>query len=298
MSGLLPTYKGYVSVGECDEMGHMNIQFYIAKTSDSSFHLRAALGLGQRQTPPSPTSYVALEHHIRFHGELRTSDLVSVDAGILDIRPKTMRIYQEMRNCLTGKLAATIVVDVGHFDLQARKLVPWREDSLRRAEDLRTSLPEAARPRSLGDGSLDRNVSVERADALNLTETNRSAVNGWECDSNGHMNARFYMARFSDCQGHMWAQAGLDRHMQMARNLATATVEMRLGYFNELHSGDTLYVRTGIVGVASRTVHYRHWMFNGETHEPVAAAEGVALLIDRTTRKAVSLPAEIADRFN
>lgn len=294
MPGLIDTYRGYVSLPECDEMGHMNIQFYLAKTSDASFHMRTALGLGGAGRQPPRTGYVALEHHIRFHRELRASDLVVIRSGVVEIGDKTMRVYQEMRNAADETLAATFVIDIGHLDLEARKLVPWPEESRTRAEGLRCARPPQAAPRSLADGSLDRDATLDRARALGMAETNRSAVNPWECDANGHMNARFYMARFSDCQGHMWAQAGLDRHAQAARNLATATVEMRLAYFRELDAGRTIVVRTGLECASEKTLRYRHWMFDAETGDPAAAAEGIALLFDKDTRKAVPLPVEIA----
>lgn len=92
MSGMIDTYKGYVSLQECDEMGHMNIQHYISKSSDSSYNLRVALGHAALDQAASGLGYVALEHHIRFHRELRASDLVTIRSGIVEIRDKTSRI--------------------------------------------------------------------------------------------------------------------------------------------------------------------------------------------------------------
>ena len=107
MSGMIDTYKGYVSLQECDEMGHMNIQHYISKSSDSSYNLRVALGHAALDQAESGLGYVALEHHIRFHRELRASDLVVIRSGIVELRDRTMRIYQEMREALDDRLAAT-----------------------------------------------------------------------------------------------------------------------------------------------------------------------------------------------
>ncbi|MBL4864157.1 MAG: thioesterase family protein [Rhodobiaceae bacterium] len=293
MGEMIDTYRGYVNPWECDEMGHMNIQFYLGKTSDAAFHQQAFMGLGFEHQKRERTTYVALEHHIRFHQELFASDLVAVRSGVFSIQEKTMRIYQEVRNALADTLSATLVVDVGHFDMTTRKLTPWPDFARTQADKLLIERPTHADPRSQPDGSLDRDVSLARAERLDMGETNRSAVNRWECDSNDHMNARFYLARFSECQGHMWARSGLDRHAQKAKGLATATVEMRLAYFQELTAGQTLLVRTGLEAQGPKTLRYRHWMFNAETGDPVAAAEGTALLISRETRKAVPLPDEI-----
>lgn len=297
MSGLIDTYRGYVSMQECDEMGHMNIQHYIGKTSDASFNLRAAIGMGSAHQRETGLGYVALEHHIRFHRELRTSDLVLIRSGIVEVREKTALLYQEMREILDDRLAATFVVDVGCLDLSTRRLASWPEETRRKMAGLNVALPAPALPRGIPRDRLDRDVSLARADALGMFESNRSVVNTWECDTNGHMNARFYMARFSDSQGHMWAHAGLGRHEQAAKGLATATVEMRLCYFRELRAGETIVVRTGLVEAAEKTLRYRHWLFNGETGEPACAAEGLGLLFSRESRKAIKIPDGIARRF-
>ncbi len=297
MSGMIDTYRGYVSMQECDEMGHMNIQHYIGKTSDASFNYRVAIGMGFTHQRESGLGYVALEHHIRFHRELRTSDLVLVRSGTIELRDKTMRMYQEMREIVDDRLAATFVVDVGCLDLKTRRLVPWPAETRAKAEVLIVPPPAHAEPRGLSREVIDRDVSLGRADQLGMIESNRSVVNTWECDTNGHMNARFFMARFSDAQGHMWAHAGLGRHEQAAAGLATATVEMRLVYFRELMAGETLVVRTGLVEAGEKTLRYRHWLFNAETGEPACAAEGLGLLFARETRKAVAIPDSIAARF-
>jgi acyl-CoA thioester hydrolase len=294
---MIDTYRGYVSMQECDEMGHMNIQHYIAKTSDASYHLRDALGLSAARQAESGLGYIALEHHIRFHRELKTSDLVVVRSGILEMRDKTFRKFQEMREVLDDRLAATFVVDVGCLDLTTRRLTAWPAETRAKAEGLMAALPDHAAPRGLGREIIDRDVSLARADAAGMIESNRSAVNPWECDTNAHMNARFIMSRFSDAQGQMWAHAGLGRHQQAEAGLATATVEMRLIYFRELRAGDTLVVRTGLVEAGPKTLRYRHWMFNAATGEPVCAAEGLGLLFDKQSRKAVSIPGAVAQRF-
>tara|TARA_R110000824_G_scaffold118960_16_gene272449 strand:- start:36181 stop:37074 length:894 start_codon:yes stop_codon:yes gene_type:complete len=294
---MIDTYRGYVSMQECDEMGHMNIQHYIGKTSDASFLLRNAIGMSASQQATNGRGYVALEHHIRFHRELKTSDLVVIRSGIVEMRDRTLVKFQEMREVLDDRLAATFVVNVGCLDLETRRLTTWPEETKARAAALSCEMPDYAAPRGIGREVIERDVSRARADAAGMFESNRSAVNPWECDTNGHMNARFIMSRFSDAQGHMWAAAGLGRHEQAASGLATATVEMRLVYFRELKAGDTLYVRTGLVETAPKTLRYRHWLFNAETDEPVCAAEGLGLLFDKTTRKAVAIPASVAARF-
>lgn len=287
----LDTYRGYVPLWECDEMGHMNVQFYVAKSSDASYAMKAALGLGPATF--AQTTFVALEHHIRFHRELRTSDLVAMRSGIVRIGEKTLTLYQELCEILSDSVAATITAEVGHMDLRSRKLVPWLAPAQEKAAALHVELPEMARPRVMTAEALDRGISLARADEAGMIVSIRNAVNTPECDTNGHMNARFYMARFSDAQGHFWAHIGIPRHEQAARGLATATTEYRIAYLRELRAGETVIVRTGLAGLTDKTVRMRHWMFEAETGAPACIAEGIALLMDKTARRAVPIPPDV-----
>ena len=42
MTEFLDTFRGSVNTWECDEVGHMNVQFYVARASDAAFYLRHA----------------------------------------------------------------------------------------------------------------------------------------------------------------------------------------------------------------------------------------------------------------
>jgi acyl-CoA thioester hydrolase len=294
---MIEAYRGYVNAWECDEMSHMNIQFYMAKASDAAFNMGVALGVGGRDEAAKAASLAPIEHHIRFHREMMVSDLVSVRSGVVDIEDRAFTLYLEMKNALSDALTATFVMRTGHRDHKGGHLSPLRNETRRRAEKLRVELPTEATARALTSDSFDRDISTARADKLGLIVSNRSVCNPWECDANGHMNPRFYMARFSECQGHFWAHIGIGRHSQAEMELATATTEYRLVHFCPLLAGNTILVRTGLFGLTQRTVHYKHWMFDGESGAPVAASEGIALLFNRTTRRAVDFPENLRARM-
>ena len=42
---LIETNFGRVALGECDHLGHMNVQFYVSKVSDAAWHVMASIGI-------------------------------------------------------------------------------------------------------------------------------------------------------------------------------------------------------------------------------------------------------------
>ncbi|NWH07385.1 MAG: thioesterase family protein [Alphaproteobacteria bacterium] len=269
----------------------MNVQHHLARSSDASFTVKAALGLGQARRPE--TTFVALEHHIRFHREMRASELIQVRCGIAGHTEKRLRLVQELHEARSGDLATSFTAEVGHMHLRSRRLVPWTDEALHAIAKLQCPAPEPSKPRALTPETVLRNPSLAAADGQGLIMSGLSAINPWDCDSNGHLNAQFYMAAFSDAQGHFWSHIGIPRQEQSARGLGTATTEYRIAYLRELQAGELMLVRTGLVGYREKTVHFRHWVFEGETGAPCAIAEGIALLFDKETRRAVPIPADV-----
>lgn len=265
------TFRGYVAPWECDEMGHMNIQFYAAKFAQSLGHhlqgldMSPAFSIGPGTRAPSVTAL-----HMRFHKELHASDLATATAEVTE----GPRLTHLMRNDETGTLAATASFTLS--PLEAKDTQP---------------LPGEAAPRSV---SVD--LLKEGAMTSGLMRTNLSAVAAHECDAAGVLNLRGYFSRLSDAQGHMWRLAGLGRQEQKARGLATATVELNFSFFAPLKNEDLIEITTGLHIAGEKVLHYRHCYVNAATGKAVAQADGIGLLFDKSTRRAITLPEDIRAR--
>lgn len=292
MTEFLDTFRGTVNTWECDEVGHMNVQFYVARASDAAFWLRHALGLAPSQVRAEGRAMVALEEHFRFHRELRAGDLMHMRSRPVKLRERTLVSYHELFNSASGETAATIVAVSGHFDLEKRRLIPWPAEAHDKAAPFLAPLPPHAEPRSVAREVRIAPLTLAEAEARGFIEIYRGAVMPWECDDFGHMNSRFYMARFSDGAGHLWQALGMDkRHMQEKRR-GTVVLEMRLNYLREVRSGAMLIVRSTLTRLDGKTLTFAHFMFDAETGETVATGEAIAVMLDLDARKTVAFTDE------
>ncbi|WP_422021513.1 thioesterase family protein [Pyruvatibacter mobilis] len=71
MTNLVPLLRTSVQTRECDDMGHMNVQFYVAKAGEGLDVLAHEMGYGPRARRADNTVLLPREHHIRFHREQR-----------------------------------------------------------------------------------------------------------------------------------------------------------------------------------------------------------------------------------
>ena len=71
MSAMIDVYRNSVQKWECDQMGHMNVQFYVDKAASGLSVLAHHLGLAQAGGSGEAAQLQAREYHIRFQREQR-----------------------------------------------------------------------------------------------------------------------------------------------------------------------------------------------------------------------------------
>lgn len=74
-------YRGAANTWECDEMGHMNVRFYLGKAHQGLVHAGVMIGLGPKALAAMGAELVVDDQHIRFLRELRAGADLSIDAG-------------------------------------------------------------------------------------------------------------------------------------------------------------------------------------------------------------------------
>jgi acyl-CoA thioester hydrolase len=128
-----------------------------------------------------------------------------------------------------------------------------------------------------------------------LAETYRGAVYPWHCDHVGHMNVMWYVGKFDEATWNVFAGIGLDRNFLRDKGRGMAAVAQRIAYKRELHAGDVVAVRSGVLEMRDKVIRFVHEMRNGEG-EVAAVCELTAVHLDAKARKAVPFPKEIREK--
>src|SRR5512137_2920423 len=129
-----------------------------------------------------------------------------------------------------------------------------------------------------------------------FTITQRGTVYPWECDHMGHMNVRWYAAKFDEACWQLLSSLALTGVRLAREGVGMAAVEQRIEYKRELHAGDVVTIRSTVVEVKDKAIRMRHEMANDVTGELAAVSEIVAVHIEAATRRARSLPADVRER--
>ncbi len=265
--------RGSVQQEECDVMGHMNVRHYVARGCDALHWLLLEAGL-----PPSAGGYTLRDQHIRFLREMAPGTPFTIMGGVLDQRGTVLRTLAEIRNSATGMPAATLVSDI---EPEARP---------RNLEALRVELPEHAQPRGLGFEPPRPLPDRATALAMGLVEAYRGLVRPQDCDAAGVMRPEGVIARVWDGVPNLRnSGSGLG---VTEEGIGGAALEYRLVHLRPLRAGQLVTVVSGLRALGSKTATWTHLLHDGETGEPVAAAEAVGVALDLVARKAIALPPE------
>lgn len=129
-----------------------------------------------------------------------------------------------------------------------------------------------------------------------MIEAYRGVVYPRHLDHMDHMNVQYYVEKFDEGVWHVFAAIGLTPTYMREQNRGMAAVEMNIRYLAELHAGDLIAVRAGIVKVGEKSLHVIQQMRNAETGAVAAEWRAVAVHLDREARRGIPFPPEVAAR--
>lgn len=276
------TWRGGTDAWECDQMGHMNVQFYGAKFDQAEAVLLARLGLGEAAAQRR-------EEQIVFRKESRVGAALWIESAVIGIdhAGDALRLRHIMYHSPSGAVAATIDVTVGHLPAAVLRA---GEAALVAPVDM--GAPDLPEPVAPPDG-----VSLARARALDLAETGVSIVKPDEIGAGGIFARRAFIGRLSEAVGHLIASDETSAEALRARHIGSAALDYRIRWAAPVEAGDVVVLRSGASGTVGRTLRFFHWMLNERTGEAVATVEIVAVYFDMQARKAIPVPDIILKLF-
>jgi len=287
---MIEVYRGSINTWECDEMGHMNVRFYVARMMEGLAEFAHTLGLDHAFRANGPSTLRPRDQHIRFMREAKAGEPFTMHACVLEVNESSVLIYQQT-NHMSGEPSAAYRTWVDHIDVSTGLAFAWSKETRERLEGLKGEAPAACAPRSL-DMSVEPRASarIVEADAIKAPVIGRGVVLPGQVDLTGAMMPEFFIGRLSDSVGHLlrpWReQMALQAEARgESVRMGGAVLEYRLVYRRWPRAGDRFVIRSG-KGFQKEKVHsFVHWILDPDTGEAWCTAEGVAVALNLETRK-------------
>ncbi len=295
----LEVWRGGVNTWECDEMGHMNVRFYVAKAMEGMAAVASALGLFGAYHPNAEATLLVKDQHIRFMREARPGAALHMTAGLLDISETEIRVLELLFHSVSGEVAASFQTTLAHVTARDGRPFPWSARTRAVAGDLFIQVPPGVGPRSLDLEPSQARASLAEARRLNLVTLGAGALGGGDCDVFGRMRPELMIGRISDGIPALSAALGPRHgpdHPPPAR-MGGAVLEYRTAYLAWPGAGDRFEIRSGLAGVDERTTRYVHWMLDPDSGRAWGSVMAVAVGLDLNARKIVPIDPQARQRL-
>ncbi len=216
MGEMIDVARSSVQTWQSDQMGHMNVQFYMEQATQGLAALGVHLGLGPRFSAAEGARLAARTHHVRFLREQRPGAPFTIRAGVLDVRDFGLTVYEEMTNTVSGEVAATFTGEVELLDEDSREIKPLPARARTAAKALLMELPAHGAPRGLQIQPPRPAPTLKEAEALGLVYTWMGEIQPGQCDAQGFLHTRHFMGIVSDSIPNLLGQMrGDDRSKAM-----------------------------------------------------------------------------------
>jgi acyl-CoA thioester hydrolase len=289
---MIEVYRGSVNTWECDEMGHMNVRFYVARMMEGLAEFAHQAGLSHAFRPRARSTLIPRDQNIRFLKEFRAGQSFVMKACVLEVTEDSILLHQQIDH-VSGEPGAAYRTWIDHLDIDSGRTFPWSDTTRANFEQLKGKAPAELAPRSLDMSVAPRaSATMADADAVNAPLIGRGVVQPGHCDPSGRMLAEFFIARLSDSIGHLlqpWREEVGKAAAARGETVKAggAVLEYRLVYRRWPGVGDRFVIRSGRGFMKEKAHSFIHWILDPDSGEAWCTAEAVAVAFNIETRKII-----------
>lgn len=114
MTGAVEVWRGGVNTWECDEMGHMNVRFYVARFMEGLAGIALKLGMPEAFAPDATATLLVQDHHLRFLKEAHAGTPLHMTGGVVEIADAGALVLLILYHSRTGEPCATALTRLAH----------------------------------------------------------------------------------------------------------------------------------------------------------------------------------------
>jgi acyl-CoA thioesterase FadM len=270
---------------EGDLVEHLTVAYYFERFAGATLNLLDGLGLGADYMGVERRGCVTVDCYVRYVHELRVGDILHISSAVIGVEEAGLRLGHRVFNSETGVLCATVEQRTVHVGLVGRTPEPLSARQRRAAEAGQVAWDGPARETRWQPEGVD-----------GFIESARDSVKPWEIDVFGQSAFPFYIHRFYAGSIQAFAAFGMTPAYMREQRRGMSTFEFQVEFLGELHAGDPVHVKTGLLHIGSSSIRVFHKMFNGRTGSLVATLDQFGVHLDVDARRPTPLPEALRER--
>ena len=279
-NGIYSAFKDLVRKKDCDQMSHMNVQYYFGKHADAIKCLFNKINSYSTDN----IDYKILNERCIFSREVHLNSVLEIVFKVKSIKNNELLLLSKVYSIDHENVSAYFETSVSLNINEKTKNIILNLFSL----DTSTFLNELefSNLRPLTDNRPPQNYSRDAFISC------KSAVNTWDLDHEAVGSSQFKIGCVSDAATHLFTYCGADFNWRNEYDIGSAALDYSVRYFKDAPLGMAVTMHTNFTKIGNKSLKFIHHMVDDSTGDVIMDIEIVAVLFDLQKRKSIVVPEE------
>ena len=277
-NGIYSAFKDLVRKEDCDQMSHMNVQYYFGKHADAIKCLFNKIN----SYSTDKIDYKILNERCIFSREVHLNSVLEIVFKVKSIENNELLLLSKVYSIDHENVSAYFETSVSLNINEKTKNIILNLFSL----DTSTFLNELefSNLRPLTDNRPPQNYSRDAFISC------KSAVNTWDLDHEAVGSSQFKIGCVSDAATHLFTYCGADFNWRNEYDIGSAALDYSVRYFKDAPLGMAVTMHTNFTKIGNKSLKFIHHMVDDSTGDVIMDIEIVAVLFDLKKRKSMVVP--------
>jgi acyl-CoA thioester hydrolase len=278
LSGIYSAFKDLVRLEDCDQMSHMNVQFYFGKHSEAIKCLFNKIN----SYSSDKINYKILNERCIFSREVHLNSVLEIIFKVKSIKNDKLVLLSKVYSIDHENVAASFETTISlSLHEQIEKIV-FNLFTLGGTTFLNELDFSDLRP--LTD---NRPPKLYSRDAF---VSCKKAVNTWDLNHDLMGSSQFKIGCVSDAATHLFTYCGADFNWRNEYDIGSAALDYSVRYYKDAPLGMAVTMYTNFTKIGNKSLKFIHHLVDDSTGDVIMDIEIVAVLFDLKKRKSLAVP--------
>lgn len=284
--GVFSAYKGIVKKEDCDQMAHMNVQFYFGKHSDAIKNLFNEISSNLKQN----LNFEIENERCIFSKEVHLNCALEIVLNLKSISKNKLillsKVFCPNNKNVSAYFEITISLNISERikEVINKIFISNNNTYLNELEFKKLRPLEDNRPSK----KFDNTAFI----------TCKKAVNTWDLDYSQMGSSQFKVGCVSDAATHLFTYCGADYNWRSKYNIGSAALDYSVRYYKTAPLGMAVTMYTNFTKIGNKSLKFIHHMVDDTSGDIVMDIEIVAVLFDLEKRKSMEVPDAFRKKAN
>ena len=285
-NNLYSAYKGIVRQTDCDQMSHMNVQFYFDKHSTAIKNLFNEISIPFKKN----IAFTVKKERCIFSKEVHLNCSLEIIFFIQYVEENELKLSSKFY-CLDNKNISAHFETIISFETESNLIEVINDIFL---SDKLTYLNKFnfEKLRKLSDKRPPKTINK------NAFLSCKKAVNTWDLGFDLMGTSQFKVGCVSDAATHFFTVCGADYNWRTKYNIGSAALDYSVRYYKCAPLGMAVSMHSNFTKIGNKSLKFIHHMVDDASGDIIMDIEIVAVLFDLEKRVSMIVPESFKNKAN